>query len=255
MSTLTYTNYTNIDASFCRPYEPGDRLVKGWSEAFPACFRARHRLASTIVVEVIFAKHNRDDRPDGRLCPSMSVGDVIVIGEIALSVASIGFVRVAVDPADLITDRTWSGGGAMSKIDVDHRGLQRIVRERGEVTLLDELVQNALDTDATEITVEISSPANNRVRVDRHRQRPDRRTSTSSHAYTLFAPSVKRDDASKRGFMNVGDKLAVAYAVAGEITSTSGSRDHRGRRASSSGRKRREVGTIVDLTFPMSQGR
>jgi hypothetical protein len=103
MSTLTYTNYTNIDASFCRPYEPGDRLVKGWSgdiEVANADFDG--------LVEVIYAKHNRDDRPDGRLCPSMSVGDVVVIGETALSVASIGFIRVAVDPADLITDRTWT---------------------------------------------------------------------------------------------------------------------------------------------------
>jgi hypothetical protein len=104
MSTLTYTNYTNIDASFCRPYEPGDRLVKGWSGEV----EANGGTDFDALVELIYARHNRDDRPDGRLCPSMSVGDVVVIGETALSVASIGFIRVAVDPADRITDRTWT---------------------------------------------------------------------------------------------------------------------------------------------------
>jgi hypothetical protein len=44
-----------------------------------------------------------------------------------------------------------------AKIAVDHNGLKAIVRERGVVTLLDELVQNALDTAATDITVEITS--------------------------------------------------------------------------------------------------
>ena len=103
MSILIYTNFTNIDASFIRPYEPGDRLVQGWTGEVEIDSDNFDRL-----VEVIYARHNRDDRPDGRLCPSMSIGDVIIIGETALSVASIGFVRVAVDPADLITDRTWT---------------------------------------------------------------------------------------------------------------------------------------------------
>ena len=103
MSTLTYTNYTNLDARYDRPYEPGDRLVKGWSGPIEP------GLVETFddLVEVIFMIHNRDDRPDGQMCPSMSIGDVIVVGELAVSVASIGFVRVAVDPADLITTGTW----------------------------------------------------------------------------------------------------------------------------------------------------
>jgi hypothetical protein len=44
------------------------------------------------IAERLFARHNRDHRPDGQLCPSMSVGDVIVIGE---------------DPDDLIVARPW----------------------------------------------------------------------------------------------------------------------------------------------------
>lgn len=104
MSTLTYTNYTNIDASYCRPYEPGDRLVKGWTGEIDPRFDCEIQETA----EAIFAKHNADDRPDGQLCPSMSIGDVVVIEETALSAASMGFVFVTLDPADLITDRTWS---------------------------------------------------------------------------------------------------------------------------------------------------
>jgi hypothetical protein len=140
-----------------------------------------------------------------------------------------------------------------SKIAVDHRGLQRIVRERGEVTLLDELVQNALDTDATEVTIEISSPGNNRVQIVVTDNDPVGYVDLT-HAYTLFAPSVKRDDATKRGFMNVGDKLAIAFAVEGQITSTSGTVVIDGdERKPINRRKRTDVGSVVDLTFPLSK--
>ena len=105
---ITYTNYTNLDARFGRPYEPGDRLVKGWTGEIDAYASPVDPSKSTMIAaELLFGRHNRDDRPDGRMCPSMSVGDVIVFGEVAVSVASMGFVFVTVDAADLITDRTW----------------------------------------------------------------------------------------------------------------------------------------------------
>ena len=60
-----------------------------------------------VLAEDVFARHNRDDRPDGQLCPSMSIGDVVMFGEVAMSVDDIGFARVDVDHADLVVDRTW----------------------------------------------------------------------------------------------------------------------------------------------------
>ncbi len=60
-----------------------------------------------VLAEDVFARHNRDDRPDGQLCPSMSIGDVVMFGEVAMSVDGIGFARVDVDPGDLIVDRSW----------------------------------------------------------------------------------------------------------------------------------------------------
>ena len=109
MTTVAYTNYTNIDAGFFRPYEPGDRLVRGWTGTVEVA--RGHRITGDgslmAAAEVLFARHNRDDRPDGQMCPSMSIGDVILFGEVGLSVDHIGFVVVRVDPTDLITDRTW----------------------------------------------------------------------------------------------------------------------------------------------------
>ena len=112
MSTLTYQNWTNVDASYSRAYQPGDRLVKGWTGDVDVDRDVDRDdgLAAVMAAaaEQVFARHNRDDRPDGRLCPSMSVGDVVQFGETMLSVDRFGWKAVTVDPADLITDRAWS---------------------------------------------------------------------------------------------------------------------------------------------------
>ena len=104
---MKYTNYTNMDARFMRGYRPGDRLVKGWSGEVNLP-EGEPRITS---LELIFERHNRDDRPDGQLCPSMSVGDVVFL-EVGPyyewhTVVSIGFEKVDVDATDRIEDRSW----------------------------------------------------------------------------------------------------------------------------------------------------
>lgn len=103
---LAYVCWTNLDASFMRPYEPGDRLVRGWSDVIEVAGPAS-AVRSDALAEQVWMRHNRDDRPDGQLCPSISVGDVVVFGDVALSVDSCGFARVNLDATDLITDRNW----------------------------------------------------------------------------------------------------------------------------------------------------
>jgi hypothetical protein len=100
---LAYTNHTNVDAGYLRPYEPGDRLVRGYSGTIDI----DPTEPATAIAERLFVRHNRDDRPDALLCPSMSVGDVVVMGEIAVSVSGCGFEPVVVAGEDVIVDRSW----------------------------------------------------------------------------------------------------------------------------------------------------
>lgn len=66
-------------------------------------------------LDAIYARHNRDDRPDGRIAPSLSVGDVIAVYPAApddtpdplfYAVADIGFAPIAT-PTNVITSATW----------------------------------------------------------------------------------------------------------------------------------------------------
>lgn len=106
MGAIAYRNYTNGAAVFGRGYEPGDTLIAGWAGTIDA-EQLDSEAAVRAIAERIFERHNADDRPDGRLCPSMSVGDVIAFGEIAVTVERCGFSRCQIDPADVIADRTW----------------------------------------------------------------------------------------------------------------------------------------------------
>ncbi len=74
---MSYRNFTNGSAPFLRGDQPGDVLIAGWA----GTVILDESLDVFAAAERVFVSHNRDDRPDGQLCPSMSVGDVLVIGE------------------------------------------------------------------------------------------------------------------------------------------------------------------------------
>ncbi len=106
MSALTYQLLHNQTARFWRGYQAGDELVEGYRGEFPACFSIRPDIdpqaAFLRLAEVIYAKHNRDDRPDGRTAPSLSIGDVVVIGEVAMTVQDVGFTFVDLTPSTCV---------------------------------------------------------------------------------------------------------------------------------------------------------
>lgn len=105
MPSIDYTLFHNIDGGFQRGYQPGDRLATGWTDTITS----EHTLTDPEVAhlaEWLFNRHNRDDRPDGRTAPSLSVGDVITIGHLQLTVQREGFTTTTVNPDDY-TGTTW----------------------------------------------------------------------------------------------------------------------------------------------------
>ena len=107
--------------------------------------------------------------------------------------------------------------------EVDRAGLARIAGRRNKLFVLRELLQNAWDEKSTAVSVEIHKPANGsglstiRVTDDAPEGFAD-----LAHAYTLFAPSAKVADATKRGRFNFGEKLVLALCSEARIETTTG---------------------------------
>ncbi|MCL4413834.1 MAG: hypothetical protein M1522_03665 [Actinobacteria bacterium] len=75
-------------------YRPDDAFVVGWHELLEA-------ESLDAVPEMMWAIHNADDRPSGRTCRSMYIGDVVVVGEVAFACEAIGFRRLDAAPRHL----------------------------------------------------------------------------------------------------------------------------------------------------------
>jgi hypothetical protein len=105
----------------------------------------------------------------------------------------------------------------------DKEGLARLLERKGKAHAVLELIQNAWDEPGV-TRVE--------VRLDEHGKRgrstlvvdddaPNGFTDLSD-AYTLFAPSNKVTDATKRGRFNLGEKLLLSICDSAEVRSTTG---------------------------------
>jgi hypothetical protein len=113
----------------------------------------------------------------------------------------------------------------MSKqwFDVDKAGLGKQVEEQPKGRLIGELVQNALDeAGVTQIAVTVALVpgrpyADLTVEDDSPKGFRD-----LTHAYTLFAPSYKRDNPEKRGQFNLGEKMVLAVCESASIITTKG---------------------------------
>ena len=108
--------------------------------------------------------------------------------------------------------------------EVDSKGLAAILKRRGQdwgVALLMELVQNAIDQNVTEVDVRVRVDTPREVHIEVEDDDPDGFKDLRD-AFTLFAPSTKRADATKRGRFNLGEKLVIAACRRATVHSTSG---------------------------------
>lgn len=99
-SAHSYVIWHNATSRFMRGYEGRDNLVRGYEGKLPI-FGSD---TDTSVLERVFTRHNRDDRPDGQQAPSLSVGDVVVLnGHYSYTCQSAGWERVDISFASGLT--------------------------------------------------------------------------------------------------------------------------------------------------------
>lgn len=111
----------------------------------------------------------------------------------------------------------------MQWFDVDKQGLAKLLERRGKSFALMELIQNSWDTNAKKVVVNFEPlPGVPMSKIEVIDDDPNG-FAHLSHAFTLFAESVKKGDAEKRGRFNLGEKLVLALCQEASIESTTGS--------------------------------
>ena len=120
---------------------------------------------------------------------------------------------------------------------------ERLVERRGFGILGAELYQNVMDTSATVCTIALKK-ANARGLYELTCEDNDPTGFPDlSHAYTVFAPSLKKHDAEKAGRFNLGEKIVLAFCREARIETTRGMVAFNGKGREDHPRRRRDVGT------------
>jgi hypothetical protein len=100
---IAYTHLGNVDSFKSRRYHTGDRLI---------CYERACEVAvgetATSVAERMFALHSGEvDDPEAWSYPAIGIGDVLVIGEVAVGVTETGLEPTEYDPVDVISAADW----------------------------------------------------------------------------------------------------------------------------------------------------
>lgn len=111
---------------------------------------------------------------------------------------------------------------ASNWLEVDRAGLAQLVERRGKAYIVFEPAQNAWDETVTHVRITLTPVAGKPLaQLNVEDDSPDGFRDLR-HAYTLFAPSYKKDDDSKRGRFNLGEKLLLAICETASVISTTG---------------------------------
>ncbi len=121
---------------------------------------------------------------------------------------------------------------------------ERLVERRGFGIIGGELYQNVMDTSATECSIHLEM-VDGRPVAQLHVQDNGPGYKDLTHAWTVFAPSEKKDDPTKAGRFNVGCKMALAFCRNATIYTTSGTVEFNDEGRKESPRRKRTSGTEV----------
>lgn len=111
------------------------------------------------------------------------------------------------------TKRNW--------FQVDTEGLAQLQAGRPKWHIVRELVQNAFDEQVTEVNVRIHPSRVGVVDITVEDDCPEGFKDLSD-AFTLFGETYKRQDPTKRGRFNLGEKQAIAQCISASIITTKG---------------------------------
>ena len=110
----------------------------------------------------------------------------------------------------------------MNWFEVDKEGLRKQLERKGKAFAAFELLQNAWDTEAQNVSVDLQfSGTRGRCRLVVEDDDPQG-FNNLSHAFTLFAESSKKGLPNKRGRFNLGEKLVLALCERATVESTTG---------------------------------
>lgn len=105
-------------------------------------------------------------------------------------------------------------------IEVDREGL-RLSHRGGATSAVFDLISNSIDAEATTVALGFEMIDRGIALLTCEDDAPGG-FSDLSHAYTMYAPSSRKADATKRGRFNIGEKLVLAHCVEATIDSASG---------------------------------
>ncbi len=107
--------------------------------------------------------------------------------------------------------------------EVSKEGLGQLLERKDKSFIITELVQNAWDEDGTRVDVELRPDPDQADVYYLSVEDDDPQGFTNiAHAYTLFAESEKKQDATKRGRFNLGEKLVIAACETATVSTTTG---------------------------------
>jgi len=134
-----------------------------------------------------------------------------------------------------------------STFEVNRKGMSQVFGDRSLDKAVLELLSNAQDEHVTRIDVGVEPVGHGLYRIRVEDDSPEGFRNLSD-AYTLFAPSYKKSDPTKRGRFNFGEKWVIAACVEASIVTTKG-----GVRFDDDGRhflrKKRKSGSLFEGTI------
>lgn len=143
----------------------------------------------------------------------------------------------------------------MSWFEIDRGGLRQLLEGRDKSYVLRELAQNAFDESGVTHCKITLTPVVGRslVQLEVEDDAPEG-FYNMAHAWTLFAHTRKRKDASKRGRFNLGEKEVLAICEEAKIVTTKGTVwFDKGDERRFSADERREAGSVFSALIPMTR--